>query len=196
MNIDKLLHIQSNTLKATKGKVLLSEPLMADFYFGRSVVLLVEHEEDEGSFGLIMNKKIDKSLNEIVKDFPQFEAPVFLGGPVQTNQLFFIHTLGDLIPNSLTVMNGLYWGGDMEVLQSMIETGVVNNSQVRFFLGYSGWETQQLTNELKRNSWLVSDANVNALFRTQSQLMWRHFVRRMGTKYEKWLKLPEDYSLN
>ena len=196
MNIDKLLHIQSNTLTATKGKVLLSEPLMADFYFGRSVVLLVEHEENEGSFGLIMNKKVDKSLNEIVQDFPRFEAPVFLGGPVQTNQLFYLHTLGDLIPNSLQVMNGLYWGGDMEVLQSMIETGVVNNSQVRFFLGYAGWETKQLTDELKRNSWLVSDASVSALFRTKSQLMWRHFVRRMGTNYEKWLKLPEDYSLN
>ncbi|MBZ0243112.1 MAG: YqgE/AlgH family protein, partial [Bacteroidales bacterium] len=117
MNIDKLLHIQSNTLTATKGKVLLSEPLMADFYFGRSVVLLVEHEENEGSFGLIMNKKVDKSLNEIVQDFPRFEAPVFLGGPVQTNQLFYLHTLGDLIPNSLQVMDGLYWGGDMEVLQ-------------------------------------------------------------------------------
>ena len=196
MNIDKLLHIQSNTLTATKGKVLLSEPLMADFYFGRSVVLLVEHEESEGSFGLIMNKKVDKRLNEIVQDFPHFDAPLFLGGPVQTDQLFFLHTLGDLIPNSLEVMNGLFWGGDMEVLQSMIETGIVNNSQVRFFLGYSGWETKQLTDELKRNSWLVSDASVNALFRTQSQLMWRHFVRRMGTNYEKWLKLPEDYSLN
>lgn len=196
MNIDKLLHIQSNTLTATKGKVLLSEPLMADFYFGRSVVLLVEHEENEGSFGLIMNKKVDKSLNEIVQDFPHFDAPIFLGGPVQTNQLFFLHTLGDLIPNSLEVMNGLYWGGDMEVLQAMIETGVVNNSQVRFFLGYAGWETKQLTDELKRNSWLVSDASVSALFRTKSTLMWRHFVRRMGTNYEKWLKLPEDYSLN
>ncbi len=196
MDIDKLLHIQSNTLTATKGKVLLSEPLMADFYFGRSVVLLVEHEESEGSFGLIMNKKVDKRLNDIVKDFPHFDAPIFLGGPVQTDQLFFLHTLGDLIPNSLEVMNGLFWGGDMEVLQSMIETGIVNNSQVRFFLGYAGWETKQLTDELKRNSWLVSDASVNALFRTQSQLMWRHFVRRMGTNYEKWLKLPEDYSLN
>lgn len=196
MNIDKLLHIQSNTLTATKGKVLLSEPLMADFYFGRAVVLLVEHEENEGSFGLIMNKKVDKSLNEIVQDFPRFESPVFLGGPVQTNQLFYLHTLGDLIPNSLRVMDGLYWGGDMEVLQSMIETGVVNNTQVRFFLGYAGWETKQLTDELKRNSWLVSDASVSALFSTKSQLMWRHFVRRMGTNYEKWLKLPEDYSLN
>ncbi|MBU1370862.1 MAG: YqgE/AlgH family protein [Bacteroidetes bacterium] len=196
MNIDKLLHIKSNTITPQKGKVLLAEPLMGDFYFGRSVVLLIEHEEDEGSFGLIMNKAIDKTFNELVLGFPAFDAPVYLGGPVQKDMLFYIHKLGDLIPNSLAIMKGLYWGGDIEAVQSLIETGMMDPSQIRFFLGYSGWETKQLTEELKRNSWLVADASVNALFRTKSHLMWRHFVRRMGTNYEKWLKLPEDYSLN
>jgi putative transcriptional regulator len=196
MNIDKLLHIQSNKLEPQKGKILISEPLMSDFYFGRSVVLLVEHTHDEGSFGIIMNKVIGRTLNEVAEGFPEFDAPVYLGGPVQQNNLFYIHQLGDLIPQSERIMEGLYWGGDVETLRSMMETGHLKPNQIRFYLGYSGWDAGQLNSELERNSWLVSNASVLSLMQTSSHLMWRHFVRRMGSPYEKWLKLPEDPSLN
>ncbi|MDY0086849.1 MAG: YqgE/AlgH family protein [Acidaminococcaceae bacterium] len=196
MNIDKLLHIQSNKLSPQKGKILISEPLMHDFYFGRSVVLLVEHAQDEGSFGVIMNKVIGRTLNEVVQGFPEFDAPVYLGGPVQQNNLFYIHQLGELIPQSEPIIDGLYWGGDIETVRAMMETGHLKPHQIRFYLGYSGWDAGQLNSELERNSWLVSNATANGLFNTRSYLMWRHFVRRMGSPYEKWLKLPEDPSLN
>lgn len=196
MNIDKLLHIQSNKLAPQKGKILISEPLMHDFYFGRSVVLLVEHEAEEGSFGVIMNKVVGRTLNEVVQGFPEFDAPVYLGGPVQQNNLFYIHQLGELIPQSERIMDGLYWGGDIETIRSMMETGHLSPGQIRFYLGYSGWDAGQLHSELERNSWLVSDASVLSLLQTRSHLMWRHFVRRMGSPYEKWLTLPEDPSLN
>ena len=70
-DINKIIKIEANNLKPSKGKILISEPLLADNYFKRSVVLLAEHNE-EGSFGIIMNKPIDNKFNEIVTDFPEY----------------------------------------------------------------------------------------------------------------------------
>merc|ERR1712065_46093 len=92
--------------------ILISEPFLLDYYFKRSVVLLCDHS-DEGSFGVIMNKPLSVKLNEVVKDFPDFAAPIYLGGPVQNDSLFFLHTIGDKIEGSVEVINGLFWGGDL-----------------------------------------------------------------------------------
>ena len=92
-----------------QGALLISEPFLKDFYFRRSVVLLAEHNDD-GSFGLIINKPVEVMLNEIVKDFPYFETKLFIGGPVNTDSLFILHTLGKQIKNSFQIMPGLYWG--------------------------------------------------------------------------------------
>ena len=145
---------------------------MNDFHFGRSVVLLIEHNESEGSFGIIMNKSLNVRLKEIVDVFEDFDAPVYLGGPVAENQIFFMHTLGDLIPDSCKIMDGLYWGGDTDTLNTLIAQGIVNQHNIRFFLGYSGWEAGQLTSELSHNSWLVGKTNSKTLLSTPTDQMW------------------------
>ena len=91
------------TLKPACGRFLISEPSLQDFYFRKSVVLLAEHN-DEGSFGLIVNKPVSVKLSEIVKGFPVFESPVFLGGPVKTDSLFYLHTCGEAIRESMKIM--------------------------------------------------------------------------------------------
>jgi len=105
------------------GKILISEPFLNDFYFKRSIVLLAEHTT-EGSFGLIVNKPVDLSLNEVIKDFSDFDAKVFIGGPVRTDSLFVLHTLGNIIPDSQKIIEGIYWGGNMELIKNMI----INNN--------------------------------------------------------------------
>ena len=169
MKIDKRFLIHSNSLDPKQGDILISEPLMNDFHFGRSVVLLVDHSETDGTFGVIVNKKLDVSVNQIVDDFPDFDAPVYLGGPVADDQIFFMHTLGDLIPDSCAIMDGLYWGGDNKVLDTLIATGIANEDNVRFFLGYSGWESGQLVGELVRNSLLVSQVSTEELLATPTR---------------------------
>ena len=124
-DINKIIKIKANNLKPSKGKILISEPLLADNYFKRSVVLLAEHNE-EGSFGIIMNKPIDNKFNEIVTDFPEYTGQLFLGGPVSNSSLFFIHTLGDLIENSMKIMDGLYWGGDIESVRELMILKQIN----------------------------------------------------------------------
>ena len=196
MDLGEKFVIRSNSYEPKQGKVLISEPLMNDFHFGRSVVLLIDHVASEGSFGIIINKKLDVLVSQAVDEFSDFEAPVYLGGPVADNQLFFIHTLGDMIPEACPIIDGLYWGGDHETLATLIHTGIANESNVRFYLGYSGWDAGQLVDELVRNSWLVSDITAKQYLETPPEKMWQTFVDRMGPSYEMWRRFPKDYQDN
>ena len=141
--IDRIFEIRSNNLKPAKGKLLLSEPLMGDYYFGRSVVLLAEHN-DEGSFGVIMNKPVTAKFNDVIKDFPKFDTSIFIGGPVETNKLFYIHTFGEEVQDAIEIADGVFWGGDIEVIKEMVFLGRANNQNIRFFIGYSGWGANHL----------------------------------------------------
>lgn len=194
-DIRRLLNIKSNNMEPTRGKILISEPFLGDFYFSRSVVLIAEHNE-EGSFGLIVNKPLSTEFNEVVKDFPEFNSRIYLGGPVQNNSLFFMHTLGELIEGSQEILNGLYWGGDIEQVKDMITLNQITPENIRFYIGYSGWASDQLNGELKRNSWLVSDINADTLLHSKPEDLWNISVNAMGDKYAFWSKFPVDPSMN
>ena len=196
MDLGEKFVIKSNSLEPKPGKILISEPLMNDFHFGRSVILLIDHVESEGSFGIIINKKMDITVNQAVDAFPECEAPVFLGGPVADEQLFFIHTLGDLIPETYPIVDGLYWGGDHETLATLIHTGIANEDNVRFYLGYSGWDSGQLVDELVRNSWLITDITAEQYLKTPTEKMWQTFVDQMGHSYDMWKHFPKDFQDN
>ena len=80
---------------------------------------------------------------------------VYNGGPVEQDNLYFIHNIPDVIPNSVEIANGIYWGGDFNITLNLINEGKITKKNIRFFLGYSGWEAHQLENELKENAWIV-----------------------------------------
>ena len=96
---------------AHAGSLLISEPFLADSCFKRSVVLLSEHDK-HGTLGFILNKPTDLKLNEAVEDFPEFNVPLYFGGPVDTETLFYIHTLGNKLEGSREIAAGVFWGGD------------------------------------------------------------------------------------
>lgn len=195
MKIDRLIQIKANNLKPVKGQVLLSEPFMGDFYFGRSVILLAEHNP-EGSFGLILNKSVKTKLNDALKDFPDLNLPLFLGGPVDANRLFFIHTLGDRVESSIPVMKGLYWGGTLDSVKELATMNLLNENNIRFFLGYSGWGAHQLEGELKRNSWAVTRITPRQIFHTKPLKLWNLLTRQLGFEYQLWHKFPADPTMN
>lgn len=195
MKKEELFKIQSNTLKVKIGDVLLSEPFMNDYYFRRSVILIIDHNE-EGSLGVIFNKRLAIPFNEIVQGFPEFKADVYLGGPVETDRIFFIHTLGEMIPDSHKIYGGLYWSGNVSVLKTMIKLDLIKPHEVRFFVGYAGWDGGQLVNELKANTWLVGRFDSKVLLHAKPSKMWSGFVNQMGQRYSLWNKFPVDPSSN
>ena len=180
-----------------QGSILISEPFLQDAYFQRSVVLLVEHTQ-EGSMGFVLNKKTELSVNTFFADLQGFpEMPIYLGGPVSANRLFFIHSLGDLIiPNSLKINDHLYFDGDFSALIHYIQNGHSVDGKVKFFLGYSGWQEGQLHNEIDQNSWVVSHASNRNVLLAEGEGFWKKSLESLGSQYETWTKYPKEPSLN
>jgi putative transcriptional regulator len=146
--------------------------------------------------GFILNKKVDYPVEDIFVDFPDFDAEIHIGGPVGTDSIYFIHTLGDLLPDSVHIKENLYLGGDFNTLKLQIKLGLVDQNQIRFFLGYSGWDAGQLEEEINENSWLVADISEADLMTIDEDEMWAQSVKSMGGKYSMWENFPENPSLN
>jgi putative transcriptional regulator len=194
-DFDDIIKIKTNNVKPGRGKILISEPFMFDYYFKRSVVLLAEHNED-GSFGVIINKPMTMAFNEVVKNFPDFDAEIFLGGPVKTDSLFFIHTLGEEIEDSMPIVEGLFWGGNLEQVKEMILLNLINKKNFRFYIGYSGWMPKQLDMELKRDSWVVSSINSEQVMKSDPDKLWKDSLLKLGGQYKMWTKFPTEPTLN
>jgi putative transcriptional regulator len=184
-----------NTLLPQKGRILISEPFLMDNYFKRSIVLITEHS-GEGTVGFVLNKPVSMKVNEIMTDFPAIDAIVSLGGPVQTNTLHYIHTLGDIIPNSIKVIGNIFWGGEFDVIKRLLESGSLNNENIRFFLGYSGWQSNQLDNELNDNAWVVADISPEEIMTPMNKFFWNKTLDRLGKKFQMWANFPENPQMN
>ncbi len=180
-----------NAIPPAKGRVLLAEPLLQGRYFARSVILLVEHNQ-KGSMGLVLNKPLSFNVNEKVDLFPSCESPLFLGGPVHTNHLFYIHTAGNLIPQSYPLSNDLFWGGDLKTVQNLLDNKIITSEQIRFFTGYAGWDKLQLVDEIDEKSWIVSLLSTETILQEAPQDLWKIAVSELGKKYRHWLNFPEN----
>jgi putative transcriptional regulator len=181
--------------KPKTGSLLVAEPFMQDDNFKHTVVLMCE-VGTKGAFGLVLNRPTGIMMHEALEEFPSEEFMLFDGGPVEKDTVHFVTTRGDLIEDSVEVSPGIYWGGDFEQLKTLIDTGQVSSNDVRFFLGYSGWDAGQLGNESEEGSWIVSQADPEWLFIDEPKQMWRNVLNRMGGNYKFIANLPENPNLN
>ncbi len=179
-----------------KGHLLIAEPsTLGDVSFNRSVVLLAEHN-DEGSIGFILNKPLNYTINDLL---PEIEASfkIYNGGPVEQDNLYFIHNIPEIIPNSVEISNGIYWGGDFETTKHLINTGEINKNNIRFFLGYSGWSVNQLEMEMQENAWIVSENSLKKkLLSKSSNQFWKEKIIEQGGEYVLFSNAPENPMLN
>lgn len=191
-----IFKIETNHVVPARGKVLISEPFLCDHIFGRSVILLIDHTQ-EGTMGLVMNKPLPLFLNDILKEFdcPE-DIPIYKGGPLSTDTLFYLHTLGN-ISDSLPIGKGFYLNGDFDAIKEYIMQGNPIKGKIRFFLGYSGWEYEQLCQEIKENTWLVGKEDLSSLMNVNdSKELWKNALGKLGSKYEMWSRFPQIPTLN
>ena len=191
-----IFKIETNHIVPAQGKILISEPFLCDHIFGRSVILLVDHTK-EGTMGLVLNKPLPLFLNDILQDFNyQENIPIYKGGPLSTDTLFYLHTL-EGITDSLPISNGLYLNGDFNAIKENILQGNPIKGKIRFFLGYSGWEYEQLHRELEENTWLVSTESKDTIMNENAGTeLWKNSLGRLGSKYELWSRFPQIPALN
>ena len=191
-----IFKIETNHVVPSRGKVLISEPFLCDQTFGRSVVLLVDHGED-GTMGLVLNKPIPLFLNEVLQGFSCPEnIPIYKGGPLSTDTLFYLHTF-EQISGSLPISKGLYLNGDFDAIKAYLMQGNPVKGKIRFFLGYSGWEHEQLSREIEENTWLVGKMNIDSMLDEKSSSnLWKNALGNLGSKYEMWSRFPQIPTLN
>jgi putative transcriptional regulator len=195
MNEDSdIFKISSNKIKPHCGCILISEPFSQDLFFGRSVVFIAEHNED-GTIGFILNRSTEIFVRDVIEDFETTNLLASLGGPVATNSVHFIHSLGN-ISGCTKILENLFWGGDFEVIRSLVKNGLATEKTIRFFIGYSGWEPGQLASEIERNSWLVSDLNSTEIMSLSGKDAWKFALNKLGDDYKSWLNFPENPNLN
>jgi putative transcriptional regulator len=182
-------------LTLTKGKLLVAEPsILNDPSFNRSVVLLTEHNDD-GTVGFILNKLSHFKLNELVPEIT-VDMPIYLGGPVEQGNLYFIHKVPEIIVGSIEIGNGFYWGGNIEIITELVNKQEIKSDEIRFFLGYSGWDVNQLNEELEIDSWVVVENNFPNILNADDTTLWKNQMIQLGGDYLIWANAPLNPSLN
>ncbi len=186
----------SNKVSPGAGHLLLSEPFMPDPNFKRTVVMICEHVKEGGTVGFILNRPLNIKVCDALIDFENVSNELFYGGPVAHDTLHYLHRYGDMIEDSLHIVDDIYWGGNFEQLTNMLKAGSIESANVKFFLGYSGWSSGQLLNEMEDNSWIVTPAKSKYIFETTDKELWKQVLAELGGEYRQLTNYPEDPQLN
>jgi len=182
----------SSSKVPAKGSLLLSDPFMDEDYFRRSIVYLCEHNDD-GSYGFVLNNFLPINIKDLGDNFPDIETQITLGGPLDKENLYFLHTLGDKIDNAILIKNDIYIGGDFQKLSELLSSDKKLVNKVRFFVGYSSWSVGQLENEMQENSWVsVKLQSKKDLFENKLKVTWNKYMKAQGGKF----KIISDFTIN
>lgn len=177
------------------GNILIADPFLKDPNFMRSAIFMCEHQP-EGSFGFVLSKAYPLTLGSLMNGLEGFEIPVFYGGPVQKDTLHFLHRLPAIIPGGVEVTDGIYWGGEFDVVTGLIQQNKLPYNNIRFFIGYSGWGQGQLDDEMEQKSWLVTEGNKRLIFGTSAENIWKEALKQKGGQFEQLINYPIDPQLN
>ena len=179
-----------------KGNLLISNyTLINDLEFNRSVIYLTK-DNDEGSIGFVINKKSSYKICDLDKEFRDIKTPIYFGGPVSVDTIHFIHRKNTMLSSSEKVSNEIYWGKDFDKLISLIRKKKIDIGNIKFFMGYSGWEHKQLESEISENSWLVqNNFSSDDIFKCKKDF-WKKILLNLGDKYKLWANSPENPNYN
>jgi len=181
-------------IEARKGTLLVSEPFLKDPVFGRSVVLIVEKNK-LGTVGFVLNQKLDYTLADIQINLPLMNK-LYKGGPVAHDSLHFLLKSNHSVSGSVSVLPGLFWGGDFDELSAKVQNGEIAAEDLRFFIGYSGWEPGQLEFELNEKAWVVAKADIKTVFEQSVEKLWKQSMKSLGGDYALMANSPIDPKLN
>jgi len=178
-----------------KGKILLASPFLGGKYFKCSVILIVDNG-DHGYLGLTLNKALKVDVEQVIVPSSNVFAPVYLGGPVDNQLLFFIHTRPDIIPRSIKLKDNLYWSGDFSVVLKLIGKGVLNDTEIKFFSGYAGWSVEMLHDEINDKSWFAVDFDPETIMSHDTETMWEKGISKLDGNLKLLSKFPRGFNMN
>ncbi len=189
-------------MDSLKGHLLIASPQLSDPNFTRTVVLIAEHN-DEGAFGVVLNRPGELRVGQILDSIPGEELSTsdemeaqrsFVGGPVQGNSVILVHSFDDLAEGSIEVVPGVHIASELPILQQLLRRGVENSAivsdRVRLFCGYSGWGAGQLEGEMEVGGWLTIPARSELVFGTPADRLWSAAIGEVGGPYRLFSLMP------
>lgn len=145
------------------GKILISSELMEDPVFKNAILYITEYN-DKGAVAFIINQIFERRLNELVEFSGSPAFPLYNGGPVDKEHLFFIHSRPDLIAGGEKITDAIYWGGDFKKAIGHINNKTLTATGIKIFIGYCGWGAGELEAEIEEGSWKISESNIGIVF--------------------------------
>jgi putative transcriptional regulator len=181
-------------MDSARGQLLIAGPTLLDPNFWRTVVLVIEHNE-EGALGLVLNRSSETTVGEAVPQLEDLVEPtelLFIGGPVQPSAVIVLAEFEDPTDAALIAFDDigvLGTGADSSELVAGVRSG-------RAFVGHAGWGPSQLDAELERGDWILEPARREDAFCPRPQDLWSEVLTRKGGSYALVARMPPDPSLN
>ncbi len=193
-----IFKINLPTGKPAVGSLLVAEPFLREEYFNHGIISLVEYERGKSAMGLVLNKATGYTLGEAIEGVQdEIDIPIYCGGPLSCDRLFYLHSLGDEFRGARKIAEGLYIGGDFKQVKSYVNMGLETEGRMRFFVGYSGWAPMQLEEEIEKHVWAVAPKPANKeIFMEDGDSSWYRIVRLLGKPYRNWLYHPVNPQYN
>ena len=194
--INDIFNLDFRQEEPEQGGMLISEPFLGESYFSRACVLLTKYEKFSPTTGLVLNKKTNLTINEIFEKEIEIDEtiPVFCGGPLSLNRLFYVHNIKG-VRNSMNVKDALMFGGRFEDIIEYINAGLPVRDHIKFFLGYSGWDRLQLSDELRANTWAIQNNMPQSFYlNCATEKCWEDAVLSLGKTFASWLICPKEPS--
>lgn len=184
-------------MRSLQGHLLIASPHLGDTNFVRTVVLMVQHDE-EGALGLVLNRPSGRRICDVWQDLTgresDDESPIYIGGPLE-GPLMAVHTNGQFPENE--IVPGLWFATHKDVLHVLVDEP---EKPFRLFSGYSGWGGGQLEGEMKVGGWLTLSADPSHVFCKNDDELWQKITREIGQdilKADRHIKdVPDDPSVN
>lgn len=153
------------------GNIIISTNLLDGTNFEKVVIVITEHN-GKGTIGYVFNQLLPRTFNELEEFKHSIPVPLYAGGPVQTDMLYFMHCRPDLIADGQQVAGNVYIGGDFKKAVQLLNNGELSIMEARLYIGYCGWDVNELEDEIKEGSWLLTGAAVEFVFSSASGIVW------------------------
>ena len=180
----------------SKGDFLVSDLSLAeDFVFRRSVILICDKEDKKNPMGFILNKPLEINLPNILSRISK-KIKVYFGGPVDQERLFCIHKSKLKLKSSKKITKDLSYGCDLNEIIKKTENGELNERNIMFFLGYSGWTNGQLLKEINDKYWKINKGYSINIFLKSEENLWNRLTKNMKGDSYIWSNAPENLQDN
>lgn len=174
-----------------EGQLLLADPSLRDDTFIKSVIYLVEHNQDDGAYGLILNQPTDQTVGDLLpaEEFHDLKnIPVYIGGPISQEHLTFA--------SISTAKNKQFHLAPRISAQDAIKHSQRPGTLVRAFAGHSGWTSGQLEKELRHHSWITTQPDHQILASEHEKQLWAKLLRNISPYHQILAEAPDDIFLN